>query len=195
MEKSFLWKTTFLTRLQTHENAEPLRIAALHGQLRDWTQALTGVVVATCQDMGWLAAAKGHPLPHLPEVREEYLTLDVTAFDPTPTQPQVWPFPIAIFELENSPNDARIAYSLWKVLCVRAALRVVFCYRRHSEQAAPLVRTLTEQVIHPMPLPVRTTLEGDTLLVLGRRDESDTFPWGFFRWWQLNTNTGQFDLF
>ncbi|NUM48338.1 MAG: hypothetical protein HUU38_26825, partial [Anaerolineales bacterium] len=142
MEKSFLWKTTFLTRLQTHENAEPLRIAALHGQLRDWTQALTGVVVATCQDMGWLAAAKGHPLPHLPEVREEYLTLDVTAFDPTPTQPQVWPFPIAIFELENSPNDARIAYSLWKVLCVRAALRVVFCYRRHSEQAAPLVRTL-----------------------------------------------------
>ena len=102
------WKTTFLTRLQHHENAAPLRTAALQGNLREWTQALTGVTVAACQDMGWLAAAKGHPLTHLPEAREEYLTLDVTAFD-SAASPQVWPFPVAIFELENSPNDARIA--------------------------------------------------------------------------------------
>lgn len=32
-------------------------------------------------------------------------------------------------ELENSRDSERIAYSLWKVLCVRAELRIVFCYR------------------------------------------------------------------
>jgi len=34
-----------------------------------------------------------------------------------------WRFPSAIMELENSPGEDQIAYSLWKVISVRADLR------------------------------------------------------------------------
>jgi predicted GTPase len=42
--------------------------------------------------------------------------------------------PISVFELENSPVNDLVAYSLWKVLCVRASLRVVFCYRQDASE-------------------------------------------------------------
>ena len=69
-----------------------------------------------------------------------------------PAGAQHWPFPVAVFELENSRNDNRIAYSLWKVLCVRAELRIVFCYRRSPAQGASLVRFLQDDVVKAMPL-------------------------------------------
>ena len=47
-------------------------------------------------------------------------------------------FPVAIFELENCGDEDRIAYSLWKLLCVKAELRVVFCYRKRAADATPL---------------------------------------------------------
>jgi hypothetical protein len=37
------------------------------------------------------------------------------------------PLPVAVFVLANSRDDVRIACSPWKVLCVRAKMRVVFC--------------------------------------------------------------------
>ena len=37
-------------------------------------------------------------------------------------------------------------------------------------------------------------LSGETLVVVGSRDESATFPYGFFKWWKLDTNTGTFRL-
>ena len=75
---------------------------------------------------GWIVAAKGHRCMALPVEREEYLALDVTAF-PNVTSP--WRFPVVACELENSARDEVVEYALWKVLCVRRALRVVFCYR------------------------------------------------------------------
>jgi len=100
-----------------------------------------------------------------------------------------------VFELENSRNDNRIAYSLWKVLCVRAELRAVFCYRRSPDQGASLVRYLQDAVVKTIPLAERVALDGETLVVVGSREESELFPYGFFRWWRLDVNTGRFEGF
>ena len=103
-----------------------------------------------------------------------------------------WRFPVAAIELENVQHTDRIAYSLWKVLCVRAEVRIVFCYRRNPHEAAPLVRNLTETVVGALDVSGRLALEGETLVVVGSRAEAAVFPYGFFKWWRLELNTGAF---
>jgi hypothetical protein len=183
------WVIMFTQTLRQYTAADSLRDAALHGRLGDWTAALTAVVVETCEAAGWQVAAKGHPLALLPESRHEYLSLDVMAF---PAEGGDWRFPIAVMELENSRDDARIAYSLWKVLCVRAALRIVFCYRPQAEQGAALVHRIGAQVVGALSIPERMTLQGETLVVIGSRGDAATFPYGFFKWWLLDKNAGAF---
>jgi hypothetical protein len=39
----------------------------------------------------------------------------------------------------------------------------------------------------------RLMLEGQTVVVVGCRDEAATFPYGFFKWWELENNTGKFE--
>lgn len=122
------WVPSFFNALEPREVAEPLREAASTGGLGEWTRLLTAAVVASCAQLKWPAAAKGHRLALLPQPQQEYLGIDVMAFpaalaDGGPT----WPFPLAVFELENQRE--RAAYSMWKVICVRAELRVVFAYR------------------------------------------------------------------
>src|SRR5689334_20183102 len=125
------WRASFLQTVQQHERAMPLREAALKGTLGVWTKELTAVVVSTCEAMDWRASAKGHRLELLPVLGSEYLSMDVMAF---PEGKKRWRFPSAVIELENSQNDDRVAYSLWKVLAVTADLRIVFCYRRSSSK-------------------------------------------------------------
>ena len=185
------WREAVLRSIQRPENATLLRTAALEERLADWTQALTAAVVEACGELGWKASAKGHALELLPVARSEYLALDVTAFADGQKR---WRFPVAVCELENSMSDDRVAYSLWKVLCVRTELRAVFCYRRSPEEGAALVRFLRDEVVQAMALAGRVGLEGETLLVVGCKNESSTFPYGFFKWWRLETNTGTFRL-
>lgn len=185
------WQSAFLQIIQQQEHSTFLKEAALQERLGDWTRALTSAVIETNKSMGWQASAKGHDLPMLPVARSEYLALDIMAF---PDGKKRWRFPIAILELENSKDDDRIAYSLWKVMCVRSDLRIVFCYRRTPDEASRLISFLRDEVIHAMGLINRINLEGETLLVVGSRDNSATFPYGFFKWWHLDTNTGTFRL-
>lgn len=176
--------------VKTHEGSTELREAAQRGELKAWTQALTGVVVGNFAKMGWRGAARGHRSDFLPVPRSEYLALDVVAFEIAGDRR--WRFPVGVFELENSTFDDLVAYSLWKVLCVRASLRVVFCYRRDAGQGADLVRHLADQVVKAMEIPTRTGLGGDTILVVGSRSETATLPYGFFKDWTLDVNTGRF---
>lgn len=92
---------------------------------------------------------------------------------------------------EQSRDDF-VAYALWKVLCVRAGLRVVFCYRRNANEGAELVRHLTDQVIQAMEIQVRAGLIGETLLIVGSRSETATFPYGFLKDWTLDANAARF---
>ena len=194
MTKSILfpiWRAEFLKQLEQQSIAETLKGAALSGQMGEWTASLTTAVVLTCQAVGWRAAGKGHKLDLLPKVGQEYLGIDVMAFSETTTER--WPFPLAAFELENSQRDDRVSYSLWKVLCLRSPLRVVFAYRPDWEQGRELVQTVCQDVIGSLPIHKRTTLEGQTVLVVGNRGEGDTFPWGYFKFWMLDTNLGRFE--
>jgi len=113
-----LWHEKFMETVQTHESSASLKVAALEGRLGKWTTALTQVVCATCEYIGWKAAAKGNRSHLLPVSGEEYLALDVVAFEPAGDRR--WRFPVAVIELENSRTDDRVAYSIWKVLCTRA---------------------------------------------------------------------------
>ena len=184
------WYSRFIETVKMHEASATLREAAIQTQLARWTKALTSVVCATCGAVGWEASAKGHVATLLPVPRSEYLALDVVAFESAGASR--WRFPVAVFELENSTHDDFVAYSLWKVLCVRAKLRVVFCYRREAEGGNALVRHLSEQVARAMELQDRAALTGDTLLVVGSRSEANTFPYGFFKNWLFDTNVGKF---
>ena len=97
---------------------------------------------------GMESAAKGHRSSLLPIPMQEYLSLDVVAFEPAlpSTADRPWRFPMAVLELENSPSDDRVAYSPWKVLCIRTQLPVVFCYRPDAAQGSKLMRRLSSEV-------------------------------------------------
>lgn len=185
------WQARFWEVVKEPESTNALKEAALNERLGDWTDALTHVVVKTCESLDWQASAKGHKLNLLPVRRSEYLGLDVMAFA---SGNERWQFPIAVAELENSQDMDHVAYSLWKILCVRADLRMLFCYRRNSGDRPHLVRFLGKEVINAMDLPVRTQLQGETLVIVGSRAHSGTFPYGFFKWWRLESNTGRFRL-
>jgi hypothetical protein len=185
------WREALLHAVQQHGYAGALKDASLSGTLGQWTKLLTAAVVETCESMGWQASAIGHKLELLPVAMSEYLALDVTAFG---DGIKLWRFPKAVVELENSLKDDRIAYSLWKVLSVRADLRVVICYRKTSDEASALVHHLGQEVVQAMGLVGRASLHGETLVVVGSRNEADVFPYGFFKWWRLDTNTGRFHL-
>ena len=187
------WYAAFLDVLQRHEASGPLKAAAVAGRLGDWTRCLTGLVGDVCAQMGWETAAKWHPGDLLPVSRNEYLSLDAMAFDVRPGTPQQqWPFPVAVFELENSRQDDKVAYSLWKLLCVHSRLRVLFCYRHNVEAGSELVRHLAHAVVDSIPIEQRTSMDGNTLLIVGSRAEESTFPYGFFKDWILEKNTGRF---
>src|SRR4051812_21177218 len=53
------WRDAFFAAVQQHETAQQLKEAALAGRLGDWTKGLTGLVVRSCEALGWRAAAKG----------------------------------------------------------------------------------------------------------------------------------------
>jgi len=57
-----------------------------------------------------------------------------------------------------------------------------------------LVNRLSQQIVKALDLPVRAELKGETLVVVGSRAESATFPYGFFKWWRLDSNTGRFRI-
>jgi hypothetical protein len=145
--------------------------------------------VKTCGEIGWIATAKGHKQNILPVRHQEYLGMDVMAFR---DEEKEWKFPVAVFELENQKQ--RAAYSLWKVLNVQTDLRIVFCYQSNTGEGSGLIRFLKEEVVRSMEIEKRVALIGETLVVVGNKGESEIFPQGFFKWWQLDINTGSFGL-
>lgn len=184
------FRESFFAVVQGDDLSAELKQAAASSNLGNWTRALTEASVHTCRAIGLIASAKGHKLELLPIPRSEYLGLDVMAFAEGEKR---WRFPVAVMELENSPREDQIAYSLWKVLSVRADLRIVFCYRKNREKIPALLRHLREEVVEAMGLAGRVKLEGTTLVVVGSLSESGTFPYGYFGWWSLDTNTGKFE--
>ncbi len=186
------WREEFFKIVVSGKFSEELKESSLAGNLKNWTKSLTDVVVSVCEKHNWVTASKGHRLTMMPESREEYLGIDVMAFEETG---HPWLFPRAAIELENSTQDDKISYALWKVLNVKTELRIVFCYRPEAQEGTQLVKYLSNQVIDSLGIEHRSKLKGDTLIVVGYRSRAETFPHGFFKWWLLNSNTGQFEQY
>jgi hypothetical protein len=184
------WRHRLFRILESGDSGKPLKEAAHAGKLGVRTTHLTGSVVEVCKVMDWRAAAKGHLGDVLPVARNEYLALDVIAFSKSEAR---WPLPVAVFELENSKDDDRVAYSLWKVLCVRATLRIVFAYRSDVKAGVELVGRLTNSVIGGLSIDERRAIKGETSLIIGNRGVAEIFPYGYFKAWTLDTNIGRFD--
>jgi hypothetical protein len=187
-----IWREVFLDVVQESDTAAPLKAASLAEDLKAWTMCLTSAVVASCGKMEWVAAAKGHRLQELPQAGQEYLSLDVMAF-PGVAGAGPWRFPVAVFELENHRTDDRVAYSLWKVLCLRSALRVVFAFRRDWDATRQTVAAVCDAVVGSLPTADRAELAGETVLAIGNRGEGETFPYGYFKFWKLDANLGRFE--
>jgi hypothetical protein len=187
------WHSAFGDYLGRHSVGANLKAAALAEDLRTWTNELTTAVVRSCEAVGWMAAAKWNPCRRLPKGGQEYLGIDVMAFPPEADLAWRWPLPLAAFELENARSDVRVAYSVWKVLCIRAALRVIFAYRPDWERSRQLVGMVEREVIGGLGPDQRTSLDGQTVLAVGNRGEGETFPWGYFKFWMLNANLGRFE--
>lgn len=187
------WWDLFLEQVQNPDDAPQLKEASLAANLREWTRLTTRAVVRCCESNNWEATARGHRLERLPELASEYLSLDAMAFANRHQSDCRWPLPLAVFELENSSRDDRVAYSLWKVLCVRAPLRMVFAYRDDWQQARGLVDYVAREVVAAIPPEQRISFDGETALVTGSRGEGETFPFGYFKCWMLDTNLATFD--
>ena len=187
------WRSAFGEQLQKSPTSEGLKAASLAEDLRTWTSELTSAIVRSCTALGWDAAGKRNACQRLPKAGQEYLGIDVMAFPASCDDGPPWPMPLAAFELENSRDDDRVAYSLWKVLCLRVPLRVVFAYRPDWDQGRRLVGTACESVVGGMDHHERPAIGGQTLLVVGNRGEGQTFPWGYFKFWLLNANLGRFE--
>lgn len=112
---------------------------------------------------------------------------------PAATDVVRWPLPMAVFELENHRTDDRVAYSLWKVLCVRSQLRVVFAFRREWEESRKTVDAVCRDVVGSLTPAERAGITGETALIIGNRGEGETFPWGYFKFWLLDANLGRFE--
>ena len=175
--------------IQQQTIGQDLQKAARCGELGQWTQALTQAIVQTCHILGWQASAKGHPIDLLPVNTNEFLAIDVMAFA---NDAQRWNLPLAVIELENQPS--RVAYSLWKVLCVRSQLRVVIGYSQTAAERIAVIKELKNEVVRAIEPSQRIQIEGETLVAVGSRDEAEQFPYGYFKWWQLNHNTGTFSV-
>ncbi len=113
-----------------------------------------------------------------PEDKErsgEYLNIDAVFIDNAEydliKEKSEWdPFviPRAVVELENNYNIEKISYCLWKILCVRAPIRVLICYQKGKNKVTSLKQHL-ENVIWQGSLMKGTG--GDLLVIIG--DDSD----------------------
>lgn len=183
------WRKSFFSLLESEPRANLLKEASLNADLDTWTKLLTGIVADSCRALGWTPAAIGHTCQTLPVSKSEYLKIDVMAF---PDNTSRWQFPIAVFELENKRDPNYISYALWKLLCVRAPLRVLFCYRPTPKEGSNLVSLLNREVIQPISVEERVKVDGSLILCVGNRYHAGTFPYDFFRWWEFDKHTGTF---
>ncbi len=125
--------------------------------------------------------------PDNKELSGEYLNIDAVfiddaEYDLVKNEKSEWdPFvlPRAIVELENSPKLMKISYCLWKIICVRAPIRVLICYQTNKDGVITLKEHL-ENVIWRGSLMKGT--EGDLLVIIG--DEGVSKTWTSEMSWQ-----------
>lgn len=110
----------------------------------------------------------------------EYLNIDGLFFDnndyndsiPEGHDPRV--LPRAAIELENSYSQDKIAYCLWKLMCIRTPIKILICYQSNTENLANLKDHL-EKVMLKGNLTKEN--KADVIVIIGDESISDEKPW------------------
>ena len=105
------WRSHLFRILERPEVGKPLQSAALAGKLATWTSELTARLWKPAPQWDGELPPRGILARCCPVARGEYLALDVVAFADSSAR---WPFPTAVFELENSPVDDLVGYASGK---------------------------------------------------------------------------------
>lgn len=116
------------------------------------------------------------------EYSGEYLNIDAMFFDNASYAAMQFgedrdPFvlPRAVVEIENQYDHGKIAYCLWKLMCVRAPLRALICHQ-HGQDQVKALRAQLENVVKNGRL---AEGDGGKVLVLIGDDalDDDDVPW------------------
>jgi hypothetical protein len=110
----------------------------------------------------------------------EYLNIDGLYFDnneyddfvPEGHDPRV--LPSAAVELENSYSQDKIAYCLWKLMCIKTPIRILICYQNKAENIVSLKDHL-ENVMLKGNLTKEN--KADVIVIMGDESISDEKPW------------------
>lgn len=184
------WTSHVFATIQAHRgSAEDLKRVSVDADLARWTALLTTTVVVSYERLGWQAAGKGRRCNALLVGRNQHLSEDGMAF---PQSAARWRCPVAVSGLESATRPDRVADSLWKILCVPCDLRNAYRYWPYATTAsASAFASSRGEVVSGVPLTERVDPEGETPVVVGPRNDSETFPHRFFQISQLNSNTGR----
>jgi hypothetical protein len=108
------------------------------------------------------------------EKSSEYLNIDAVFIDESEyglhikgakgIQYGPYALPEAVVELENNWDVDRICYCMWKVICVRAPVRVLICYQKNAKMVNGLKQRL-EDIIWGSSLMKGT--DGDLFVIVG----------------------------
>ena len=88
----------------------------------------------------------------------------------------------ALRDIERELRDRYARH--YRVICMRSAHEGHACL---EDLAAA-----NEQVAQAMGIQERTRIGGETMLIVGSRNDSGTFPYGFFKDWHYDMNLGRF---
>ena len=142
----------------------------------EWTEFLGGIMDDVAVKMNCHIARRR---PREKKYSLEYLNIDVMFIDDAEyhlSYEGLDPFvlPRAVVELENRYDWRKISYCLWKILCVRAPIRVLICSQKDSENVASLKEQL-EKVIWEGSLTKGT--DGDLFVIIGDESVGVKAPW------------------
>jgi hypothetical protein len=118
----------------------------------------------------------------------ENLTIDVMLFDKSAWKKlykrdsdyDAFILPEAVIELENMDDKSRIAYSLWKLLCIRSPLRILICYQNNENTIDKLIMYLREVVIKGN---LKKDDKGELFIIVGNEGIDENESWE--RYWQV----------
>jgi hypothetical protein len=179
-----LWLNHF-TRIVVSEHQKHPQ--GVKGGDSGWTEFMQSVMDRVAEVMNCRVA---RIRPENEDESGEYLNIDAmyidnAAYIPKNKYDRYDPFvlPRAVVELENSDKLDKISYCLWKILCIRAPIRVLICYQRGADKIITLKQCL-EDVIWQGSLMKES--DGDLLVIIGDDRLRDEASWeeyfSIFEW-------------
>ena len=146
-------------------------------QGEQWTEFMGKVLDIVGEKMNCYVARSR--LSSKKEVSHEYMDIDAffidnRDYDLLSDDEDPLTLPSAIVELENSYDNDKIAYCLWKLACIRSPIRVLICYQKGKEAIASLVRRLEDVIWQGGLLKCDSS---DLLLIVGDGTKGEGYDW------------------